>query len=74
VTGTDQRLAALEQQVAKMCGEMAALRLSVDAHMWADRVTAMLDALGMTGPPPIRIRAAARRPRPRHLRRVGGES
>jgi hypothetical protein len=72
VTGTDQRLAALERQMAEMCGEMAALRASVDAHLWSDRLAGVFGALAAPGPLPARNRAAARRPRPRRLRLADG--
>jgi hypothetical protein len=57
-----------------MCGEMAALRLSVDAHMWSDRVADALAARQTAGTPPGRNRAAARRRRPRRLYLAGDAS
>jgi hypothetical protein len=72
VTGTDQRLAALERQVAQICDELAALRASVDAHVWRDRLAVVFDALAAPGTLPARNRAAVRRPRPRRLRLAGG--
>ena len=68
----DERLAALERQVAQMCAELAELRASVDAHVWRGRLAVVFDALAAPGPTPVRNRAASRRQRPRRLYLVGG--
>jgi hypothetical protein len=74
MAAAEDRLAAVERELAeishlaaRMCEDLAALRASIDAHLWRDRLDAAFGHLA----PAAGTRTPARRPRPRHLHLVG---